>query len=88
MGLLMLRALTPVSAVVLWSDLGATLALNNGAGNPEPDSGFRRKPGLTFPAWQREQGLQRGTVRDYVRAVYKKLHVHCRTEAVVKYRSV
>ncbi len=32
-GLLTLGALTPASAVVLWSDLGATLAQNNGAGN-------------------------------------------------------
>jgi DNA-binding NarL/FixJ family response regulator len=32
-----------------------------------------------------EMNLHMGTVRTYVRRIYEKLHVNCRTEAVVKY---
>lgn len=32
-----------------------------------------------------EMNLHIGTVRTYVRRIYEKLHVNCRTEAVVKY---
>jgi DNA-binding NarL/FixJ family response regulator len=32
-----------------------------------------------------EMELSMGTIRTYVRRLYGKLHVNCRTEAVVKY---
>lgn len=32
-----------------------------------------------------ELELSMGTIRTYIRRLYRKLHVHCRTEAVVKY---
>jgi DNA-binding NarL/FixJ family response regulator len=32
-----------------------------------------------------EMNLHIGTIRTYIRRIYEKLHVNCRTEAVVKY---
>jgi DNA-binding NarL/FixJ family response regulator len=35
-----------------------------------------------------ELELSMGTIRTYVRRLYGKLHVNCRTEAVVKYLTI
>jgi DNA-binding NarL/FixJ family response regulator len=35
-----------------------------------------------------ELELSMGTIRTYIRRLYGKLHVNCRTEAVVKYLTV
>jgi DNA-binding NarL/FixJ family response regulator len=32
-----------------------------------------------------QMGLSMGTIRTYIRRIYEKLQVNCRTDAVVKY---
>ncbi|MDE3066265.1 MAG: response regulator transcription factor [Verrucomicrobiota bacterium] len=41
--------------------------------------------GLPYKQIASELELSMGTIRTYVRRLYGKLHVNCRTEAVVKY---
>lgn len=44
--------------------------------------------GLPYKQIAAELELSMGTIRTYVRRLYGKLHVNCRTEAVVKYLTV
>ena len=41
--------------------------------------------GLSYQQIADSMNVSVNTVRDYVRAAYKKLQVNCRTQAVVKY---
>jgi DNA-binding NarL/FixJ family response regulator len=42
--------------------------------------------GQTYAAIAQEMGIAIHTVRNYIRRIYEKLHVHSRTEAVARYR--
>ena len=44
--------------------------------------------GLPYKQIAAELELSMGTIRTYVRRLYGKLHVNCRTEAVVKYLTI
>lgn len=41
--------------------------------------------GCAYKQIAAEMDLSMGTIRTYIRRIYEKLHVNCRTEAVVKY---
>jgi DNA-binding NarL/FixJ family response regulator len=41
--------------------------------------------GLAYKQIGEQMGVSIDTVRTYIRRIYEKLHVHSRTEAVVKY---
>jgi DNA-binding NarL/FixJ family response regulator len=41
--------------------------------------------GLLYKQIAAQMGISLGTVRTYTQRIYEKLHVHTRTEAVVKY---
>lgn len=41
--------------------------------------------GCAYKQIAAEMNLSMGTIRTYIRRIYEKLHVNCRTEAVVKY---
>ena len=41
--------------------------------------------GFAYKQIAAEMNLHMGTIRTYIRRIYEKLHVNCRTEAVVKY---
>jgi DNA-binding NarL/FixJ family response regulator len=41
--------------------------------------------GCAYKQIAAEMNLSMGTIRTYIRRIYEKLHVNCRTDAVVKY---
>jgi DNA-binding NarL/FixJ family response regulator len=41
--------------------------------------------GCAYKQIASEMDLSLGTIRTYIRRIYEKLHVNCRTDAVVKY---
>jgi DNA-binding NarL/FixJ family response regulator len=41
--------------------------------------------GLLYKQIAAQMGISMGTVRTYTQRIYEKLHVHTRTEAVVKF---
>jgi DNA-binding NarL/FixJ family response regulator len=41
--------------------------------------------GLSYKMAAAELNLAMGTIQTYIGRIYKKLHVHCRLEAVLKY---
>ena len=41
--------------------------------------------GLLYKQIAAQMGISMGTVRTYAQRIYEKLHVHTRTEAVVKF---
>lgn len=41
--------------------------------------------GCAYKQIAAQMNLSMGTIRTYIRRIYEKLHVNCRTDAVVKY---